>query len=204
MRSTLLALVAVACLAPAVRADQAEEIARLKEEVKKLRTHVYALDVEVQELKATVRALQAQLGVATPKPDPGPAGSYSVDRAHLEQLITDLALKEILKNQPDADDAARKNYLELIRPKAREQAKLMTIDMVLRPDGTFDVSGEMSGDKMSAKGTWIEKNGTLTLTTTHEDGKKRETPEIQTGKYANGAILLKPDDQPIEILLVRK
>ena len=63
---------------------------------------------------------------------------------------------------------------------------LGTMITELKADMSYTSSMEMLGNKMSVKGTWEVKDGTVTFTQTHADGK--EAKDTSTGTIKDGRL----------------
>ncbi|MCA9320637.1 MAG: hypothetical protein KDB53_07880 [Planctomycetes bacterium] len=129
----------------------------------------------------------------------GVAGSYSLDQDHMESVMGDVMKSQI----PDFENAL---------PAVKEQAKKaamaqmanMTMVLDLKSDETFTIKGNMMGDTIDGAGTYVLADGKITLTTTHDKGKKIETPKSEdaiTATIQDGVIEFTPPGAPMSFKL---
>lgn len=105
----------------------------------------------------------------------GPAGSYKLDTSNLLDGAMEKAAADMKKKAADLSPAER----NLVEEKFKEMADNLQMTAVLNDDNTFEVTGSMMGEKMSAKGTWKLEGEKLHISTTESDGKKKDKPEEQ-------------------------
>jgi hypothetical protein len=96
--------------------------------------------------------------------------------------------------------------------KPEDQVKVMQSmmkpgDCTLTADGKFDSSMEIMGKKTTIKGTWKLDGNKITMTSTEEDGQKKNG-ETVTGTYKPGEIMVEMKDekspQPIKMIMKLK
>jgi hypothetical protein len=92
-----------------------------------------------------------------------------------------------------------------------EQVKVMQSmmkpgDCTLTADGKWESSMEIMNKKSTVKGTWKLDGDKITMTSTEEDGQKKE--ETVIGTYKAGVITVEMKDegapQPIKMIMKRK
>lgn len=123
--------------------------------------------------------------------DTGPAGTYV--------LVKDQTLKDAMTRKGTAD--LSKDMVEMMTKMFDE----MSMELTLKSDGTFSVEGSM-GEKFTASGSWTLKGKDLTITSSVENGKKREKPETTALVYENGEIRMPKEKNaaPVDLVLRKK
>ena len=81
----------------------------------------------------------------------------------------------------------------------------MDMTIVVKESGEFTADGQIE-KPFRAEGTWKLEGEALTLTTTSQDGKVRETPKIEAMVYTGDSIRMprKENVQPFDLVLRRK
>jgi len=118
------------------------------------------------------------------------------------ELVKDQALLDGVKAVASHDTGAAS---EEALAQIQSMVDGMSMTLQLKEDGTFEVNGTM-GEEMSASGTWKEEGSEVVLTTTHENGKKREEPDIVRFTREGTSLRMPKNekDQPFDMVLQRK
>jgi hypothetical protein len=131
-----------------------------------------------------------------PTPDHAAIGVYVIDRKASLEAILERTLQAA--SSPEEEAA--------MREMAEETFKNIDMRIELKADGTFaaSVSG-MGGEPRTAGGAWIQKDETITLITTIEDGVEKDTPddEIQ-GIWKDGIFTLSEDGDEFVVVFVQQ
>lgn len=204
MKDLFISLMILPILLPALaEADSRDEIDRLKMQVEMLTDQVAKLRSEVNALKLERKV--PRTGGATIASGTSAAGSYVLDTADIEKIISRMALQEHKEYLESADAGKRKQMLALILKEARQQATTMKMDVVLHNDGTFDTRGRFQGEALSAIGKWTQTGDEIEILTTSEGGVTLTEPVRKVARLENGNLVFPPDDQLVfEMVLRRK
>jgi hypothetical protein len=128
---------------------------------------------------------------AAPSGSDGPAGTYELDRDALSAMARNLA--------KDAPPEAAK-----MAEEAEKMLLGMRLSLRLEEDGTFSgrLESDAAGFESSVRGTWTHRGATVTLTTTEEDGERRDPPDVKTATYADGRLTV--TERPGQDLVLKR
>jgi hypothetical protein len=99
-----------------------------------------------------------------------------------------------------------KDSIEAMRPVMKQMAEGMKATFDIKSGGEWSGSMTMVGipgtppTTSTSKGTWKLSGEDLELTSTEEDGKKKDSPETQRGKFKGGRIEFQLPDGPLLVL----
>jgi hypothetical protein len=128
----------------------------------------------------------------------GVDGTYVPDEEALRA-----AVKEWLSQNPLPPGVSAEQIEKQIDEKFDAQMAQWSMELVLRPDGTFVLSVKTGAEEMDSKGTWNRDGSKLTMVTTHQNGKERPEPEEITAEFADGRITLS-EKMEYPVVLERK
>jgi hypothetical protein len=115
-------------------------------------------------------------------------GKWTIDTDSVMKLMEEEAKK---KGAGDAE-------LEMARNMIKQMAGSMKLVLELKSDNTFVASGSMPGeDKIDASGTWKVDGDVIEMTTTMENGKKKDPPESKKGKLVGDRIEVSEGDMKL-------
>jgi len=94
---------------------------------------------------------------------------------------------------------------EVAKKQIQAMVDAMALTLVVAPDGTFTVSGNVGKD-ISTKGTWKMEKEKLVLTATHEDGKAKEKTDSTTWIVEGNKLRMaeRQPGQPFDFVLERQ
>ena len=116
---------------------------------------------------------------------PGALGRFRLDRPAMERMFV-----EDLGHAPD---------------HARTEARAVRMAIDFRGDNTFLMQTQSAGRKvLEAKGTWALNGTALTITTTHQDGRKVEPPRVEHGQLEDPELTITPTGSMAYRLILRR
>ncbi len=139
----------------------------------------------------------------------GVAGVYVLDgdamMPAIEKMIGPMleAAQKMMEALPADERARQEKDMEVkMQERKDEMLKELTLEVHLNEDGSFVAKDK---GKTRAMGTWSSTGSAITFTTTEENGKKKDPPEVINGAIDGGNIRFRPDKQmPFDLVLKRK
>ncbi|OHB76707.1 MAG: hypothetical protein A2Z34_05510 [Planctomycetes bacterium RBG_16_59_8] len=121
------------------------------------------------------------------KGDPtNPVGSWNLDAsAAMNEAKKAPEYEKQMKEGGEAAAAMMKMMEEMF--------KTMKMTLDIKADNSFTVTMEAMGKKSSAKGTWKLAGEKLTMTTTEEDGKAKDSPDNKDLTFKDGKLFIEED-----------
>lgn len=181
----LVVLVGALIATPSLHADDGtaeERIERLEKEVGLLRKQLAELRSELAALRTAGNAKETAQAEAQ-------ADDMLVGNWRLDMAATAALMKKAGVSENDLEEMAR-------------EGPLMNIVLEIHEKGTFYVSVARESDlKETAKGTWKLDGKSVTLYSTEEDGRVRETPTVITGTLTNGQLHLLENKNSREVMV---
>lgn len=130
-----------------------------------------------------------------------PAGTYTLDMEAFEVTLTENAKADARElfgassaELSDEQEQEMTRYLETLEGALLEHVKNISMEITLRPDGTWEGSTDEGGGLETASGTWELQGETMTLVTLMEDGHPLEAPIRQDFTYRMGELLISDED----------
>lgn len=126
----------------------------------------------------------------------GPMGAWVIDKDAMKEAMVAMARAQAGDNQ---------QQLEMMRSMMNQMLDGLQIQIDVRADHTFAVSGSttMLGEEreIQASGTWKQEGDHVTFETLVEDGEEREEPEMKEATLVEGRLEI--DDGPMKIVFKR-
>lgn len=116
--------------------------------------------------------------------DHGVAGTYVLD-----QEAARAAAKAWLLQNPIPPGMTAEELEKRIE-EGLDAGPEQSVELVLKPDGTFVQSATMGSESNASSGTWALEGTRLTLVTTRENGQPVSEPVEVVAKHADGTITL--------------
>lgn len=128
-------------------------------------------------------------------------GTYSLDAsaflAQMQQMM-EKEMGEMLAAMPE-------EQVEKMKAEMLEESRGTKVDMEIKADNTWTGTAITKGKTEVTSGTWSRDGDTIAFTSTHEDGKKKDKPDVMTGTIEGDSIRVRPDeDMPFDMVLKRK
>lgn len=137
----------------------------------------------------------------------GVEGHYAIDRertaAGMERKVEEQVAEAGVQAQgkdAQAVDQVRKAMKEELH-KALAQ---MAIDLHVERGGRLTASAKVAGETGTMEGTWTLRGDILEITTTHEDGEKKESPKTESLHYRDGRLSFDDPDSEYPFLVLSK
>ena len=115
------------------------------------------------------------------------SGKYTLD---IEPTIA-----AATKAKPAADADAQKKDDEAMRGMFKKMEFTLNADLTFDSSKEMDMMGKII--KSTTKGTWVVKDGEITLSTTHLDGK--EQPSTEKGTIKDGKLVITQDGMSMHL-----
>jgi len=137
----------------------------------------------------------------------GVAGTYVLDESAMRETVRAQAMKDPTVFGPleNATGDEKAEIEKQLNAEVERQVASMKMELNLKDDGTYTVTGGMGGEKFAIKGTWTQDGDNLSFETTEKDGEKLEEPQKGTARIDGDTLFVKPEPGiPFEIAMKKK